>query len=87
MVIYNVFCNFQNEKLQAKIQSQNEEIENLQNSLEFNKLQGDYNPDSTKVSICLKKQKKHYLQFQLNFWSYFLFENLQIHYNFLHLLI
>jgi len=39
----------ENEKLQAKIQSQNEEIENLQNSLEFNKLQGDYNPDSTKV--------------------------------------
>ena len=59
MVIYNVFCNFQNEKLQAKIQSQNEEIENLQNSLEFNKLQGDYNPDSTKVGSCLKKQKKN----------------------------
>jgi len=39
----------ENEELKTKIKSQNDKIENLQNSLEFNKLQGDYNPDSTKV--------------------------------------
>ena len=57
MVIYKRFCNFKNEELKTKIKTQNDKIENLQNSLEFNKLQGDYNPDSTKVSIVLKTTK------------------------------
>jgi len=39
----------ENEKLQSILKSQNEKIEILQNSLDFKKLQGDYNPDSTKV--------------------------------------